>query len=318
VPGAAGQNAYTQTTQNFVIPAVGGSVSAAVQSSAALAVGMIVVVSGGGIHGTFLITSSTTGALQLQFLGLSYDSLSGQTIPYPATVTPTGTPGANSFTNSTGGTVVSTPSQSCNIAVAYSGWAGVGQVIFASDGTNKGTFLVTAVTFGTITGTFLGVTGDSTPTFTIATAAIVTPAANPNAAYPVSVANGGTGAATASNARGNLGAAAAGANADITSLTALSTPIPITEGGTGNITALAALAALINPSKTGTFVCNGATPVVVANTNVTANSVVIVCLKTVGGTVGAVPAVKTITVSTGFTIAGTASDTSTYNYIIIN
>ena len=73
------------------------------------------------------------------------------------------------------------------------------------------------------------------------------------------------------------------------------------------------------PSTTsGTFTCNGVTPVTVADTNVTANSNIVVTLKTVGGTVGATPAVKTITAGTGFTIAGTASDTSVYNYLIIN
>jgi hypothetical protein len=67
----------------------------------------------------------------------------------------------------------------------------------------------------------------------------------------------------------------------------------------------------------GTFTCNGVTPVVVSNANITADSQVLITLKTVGGTVGATPAVKTITVSTGFTVAGTASDTSVYNYAII-
>ena len=70
-------------------------------------------------------------------------------------------------------------------------------------------------------------------------------------------------------------------------------------------------------TNTGTFVINGVTPVVVANTNVTANSSIIPTLKTVGGSVGAVPSVKTITPGTGFTVAGTASDSSTYNYLII-
>lgn len=70
-------------------------------------------------------------------------------------------------------------------------------------------------------------------------------------------------------------------------------------------------------AQTGTFTCNGATPVTVANTAVTANSAIIPTLKTVGGTVGATPAVKTITAGTGFTIAGTALDTSVYNYTII-
>lgn len=67
----------------------------------------------------------------------------------------------------------------------------------------------------------------------------------------------------------------------------------------------------------GTFVCNGVTPVTVTDSFVTANSAIVITLKTVGGTVGAIPAIQTITAGTGFTIAGTASDTSTYNYLII-
>lgn len=50
---------------------------------------------------------------------------------------------------------------------------------------------------------------------------------------PVPVANGGTGATTASGARANLGAAASGANNDITTLTGLTTPLGVSEGGTG-------------------------------------------------------------------------------------
>lgn len=67
----------------------------------------------------------------------------------------------------------------------------------------------------------------------------------------------------------------------------------------------------------GTFVCNGSSNVTVTEPLVTANSAIIVTLKTVGGTVGATPAVKTITAGTGFAIAGTASDTSTYNYTVV-
>ena len=65
------------------------------------------------------------------------------------------------------------------------------------------------------------------------------------------------------------------------------------------------------------FICNGATPVTVAATMVTATSMICFTLKTVGGTVGAVPAIQTITPGTGFTVQGTASDTSTYNIVII-
>jgi hypothetical protein len=69
----------------------------------------------------------------------------------------------------------------------------------------------------------------------------------------------------------------------------------------------------------GTFTANSNIAVTVADTNVGPNSIIIPTLKTVGGTVGAsVPAVKTITVGVGFTITALASDTSVYNYMIIN
>lgn len=65
----------------------------------------------------------------------------------------------------------------------------------------------------------------------------------------------------------------------------------------------------------GTVVLNGNTPVTVADKNVTANSVIVFTLKTVGGSVGAYPAIQTITPGSGFTVAGTSGDTSTYNYL---
>lgn len=68
----------------------------------------------------------------------------------------------------------------------------------------------------------------------------------------------------------------------------------------------------------GTVTLNGATPVVVVNANVTAGSIIMLTLKTVGGTVSPnAPNVLTITPGTGFTVGGTASDTSIYNYVVL-
>jgi hypothetical protein len=67
----------------------------------------------------------------------------------------------------------------------------------------------------------------------------------------------------------------------------------------------------------GEVTLNGATPVTVAAAGVEAGSLILFTLKTVGGTVGAVPSIKTITAGTGFTVAGTALDTSIYNWAII-
>lgn len=50
----------------------------------------------------------------------------------------------------------------------------------------------------------------------------------------LAVADGGTGASTAANARTNLGAAASGANSDITSLSGLTTALSVAQGGTGS------------------------------------------------------------------------------------
>ncbi len=66
----------------------------------------------------------------------------------------------------------------------------------------------------------------------------------PTFGAPLAVTSGGTGGVTATAARTSLGAAALGANSDITSLTGLTTALPLTEGGTGEATAPAALNAL--------------------------------------------------------------------------
>jgi hypothetical protein len=60
----------------------------------------------------------------------------------------------------------------------------------------------------------------------------------------LAVADGGTGASDAAGARTNLGAAASGANSDITSLSGLTTALSIPQGGTGATSAAAARAAL--------------------------------------------------------------------------
>lgn len=82
-------------------------------------------------------------------------------------------------------------------------------------------------------------------------------------------------------------------------------------------TTTAAVAAL-STSKSGTVVINGATPVVVANTNIDANSVVVFTLKTIGGTPAGSPFLSSVTPGTGFSVEGFAGDTSTYNYVILN
>lgn len=74
---------------------------------------------------------------------------------------------------------------------------------------------------------------------------------------------------------------------------------------------------ITNSPVIGTFTANGATTVTVANAAFSPGSSVIITLKTVGGTVGVLPHLLTATPGTGFTVSGTASDTSVYNYSIL-
>lgn len=67
----------------------------------------------------------------------------------------------------------------------------------------------------------------------------------------LNIANGGTGATSASQARTSLSAATSGANSDITSLSGLTTPLSIAQGGTASNTAADARTALDVPSRAG-------------------------------------------------------------------
>lgn len=74
------------------------------------------------------------------------------------------------------------------------------------------------------------------------------------------IASGGTGGGTATAAKSNLGAASSGANSDITSLSGLTTPLSVAQGGTGSTTAatgtggvvLSTSPSLASPTLTGT------------------------------------------------------------------
>jgi len=70
-----------------------------------------------------------------------------------------------------------------------------------------------------------------------------------NVTGTVAVANGGTGGTTAALARSGLGAAASGANGDITSITGLTTALTVAQGGTG----VATITGLIKGSGTTAF-----------------------------------------------------------------
>jgi len=73
----------------------------------------------------------------------------------------------------------------------------------------------------------------------------------------LAVTDGGTGASTASGARTNLSAASSGANSDITSITGLTTPLTVAQGGIGAATLTANNVLLGNGTSTPQTVAPG-------------------------------------------------------------
>lgn len=67
----------------------------------------------------------------------------------------------------------------------------------------------------------------------------------------------------------------------------------------------------------GTYTSIGSASVTISDANITTYSQVDFTLRSVGGTVGAKPIIKTITSGTGFTVSAGTSDLSTYNYNIL-
>lgn len=94
--------------------------------------------------------------------------------------------------------------------------------------------------------------------------------------------------------------------------------VDIDNGGATVVRATTQQIANVASAKTGTVTVTEATPVAKADTRVTANSVIVFTLKTVGGTPNAAPFVTSITPGTGFSVEAGSTDTSTYNYVILN
>lgn len=84
---------------------------------------------------------------------------------------------------------------------------------------------------------------------------------------------------------------------------------------TGSVTGLSFVT---SSGRKGTFVCTAGGTITVANANELVTSDVIISLNTIGGTITTPPAMKTVTAGTGFTVLCGATDTSTYNYDILN
>ncbi len=207
--------------------------------------------------------------------------------------------GANGTTNPAFNVATNSASAATGISITSAAAASGVAVVVTSSGTDEN-LTINAKGSGTVT-----VNGTATGGITLGRAVTLSSTLTGGSTSDIAInTNKFTVAASSGNTvvAGTLGVTGVTTNADNVVFSAAAKTIVLKQGANG---------------KTGTFIANGATPVSVATTAVTANSGIIFTLKTVGGTVGAYPAIQTITASTGFTVACTASDTSTYNFHII-
>lgn len=187
--------------------------------------------------------------------------------------------GTNAFTILIASLTLPTAGGNVTASVGSSLWMSVGQPLYLGDGVNKANFV--AVSFPGPTSVvlqFVNNVGDaaSGTVFAANSSLVATGTQGAGLTTPISVANGGTGGNSLANNQ-------------------LGLPFQFVSGN---------------------FTLNGSTSVTVVDTNVTVNSLILLSLMTVGGTVGAMPHLKTITPGTGFTVSGTAADVSVYGYMI--
>ena len=104
---------------------------------------------------------------------------------------------------------------------------------------------------------------------------------------------------------------------DTTVLNAFATP-PTSGYGSTTPAPVSVTTVTFQAARKSTFVCTSGGTITVSNTNMLVTSNVIISLNTAGGTISTPPAMKTVTAASGFTVLCATSDTSTYNYVILN
>jgi len=135
------------------------------------------------------------------------------------TVNTPGTAGGNAWTTTTEDITIPAGAGPGAVNVGTTAWMAVGQIVFISDDVDYAHFQVTAIPSTTqVTLDYLGYNGDAVNPAVIGSGAQVSPA-GPTLATPVTIANGGTGAATAGAARSALLEAALDAEAALTNNT---------------------------------------------------------------------------------------------------
>jgi hypothetical protein len=144
--GTNGIDAFTTLTAGLLVPAIGGSVTAAVVSGSWAASQQIVFISDGTNFGSFRVTTTGSTSLILTYLGYDGEALAGVTIASgTGKVSPGGTQVATPVSVAHGGT----NSATATLARAALGVGGASLSVYASGTSYQLTATPAQVVFGT-------------------------------------------------------------------------------------------------------------------------------------------------------------------------
>jgi hypothetical protein len=169
--GLVGENAYDKTASSFVMPAAAANVNITISSTAWLAIGQVIYITGAGYFSVASISNpSTFSGTNLNYPG---NIGSGTTIAVNASVSPAGLIGAtgsggagkNAFTTLTNNYTQPASGSTVSIVVASTAWMAVGQAIFVQGG---GYYTVASITdLLNVVITNLGYAANATPGSTV-------------------------------------------------------------------------------------------------------------------------------------------------------
>lgn len=181
--GQDGNNTYTNTSSNFVVPAINSSVTVNVVYTSWVLVGQVIFVEGAGYY---RVDSKTSTSLTISNLGYDFNASQGSTIVQPKTVASSGVRGENGISPvsyTTGSATMPSVNGTVVLALSETRWLGVGQHLYLQ---SVGAFRVEVVTANTATlmniggsGNFAG--GSSIPSNTKIVSSGITGASGSNA-----------------------------------------------------------------------------------------------------------------------------------------
>lgn len=244
--GSDGSNGYTDTTASFTMPAENSTVVVSVSDSSWASIGQVVYVEGAGYMEVTARPASTQVTLKNieSTASSSYTSNSapGTVVASGKRVSPAGLQGPSGAAGSSGAdadayymvtTASDAPTNAVDLGLLSTGLL---KITVADSAATP-----SAVELSAFAETILNDANAAAVRTTLGLDSMSTQASSSVSISggaiagitDLAVADGGTGSSTAAGARTNLGAAASGANSDITSLSGLTTALTVAQGGTG-------------------------------------------------------------------------------------